>query len=82
MKLVAYYSYHTSNLPRLVCWTRLVAEARLLSVQMNQTTGLYAGPRCLSKVLWYAVHVVLRPVHTTNADARKLLSFVASGRVN
>ena len=30
--------------PRLVCGTRLVTGARLLSVQVNQTPGLYAGP--------------------------------------
>jgi len=33
----------TGNLPQLVCGPRLVTGARLLSVQMNQTPGLYAG---------------------------------------
>ena len=33
-----------SNLPRLVCRTRFVIIALLLSVQMNQTPGLCAGP--------------------------------------
>ena len=27
-----------------ICGTRLVSGARLLSVQVNQTPGLYAGP--------------------------------------
>jgi len=33
-----------TNLPWLVCWTRLVTRAWLLSVQLHQTAGLYAGP--------------------------------------
>ena len=36
--------YNTGNLPRLVCGTRFATRARLLSVQMDQTPGLYAGP--------------------------------------
>jgi len=30
--------------PWLVCGTHLVTRARLLSVELNQTPGLYAGP--------------------------------------
>ena len=30
--------------PRPVCGSRLLTGARLLSVQVNQTPGLYAGP--------------------------------------
>ena len=30
--------------PRLICRNRLVSGVRLLSVQVNQTPGLYAGP--------------------------------------
>jgi len=35
--------YGTGNLPCLVCGTWLVTGARLRSVQMDQTPGLYAG---------------------------------------
>jgi len=35
---------NTSNLPWLVCGTRLVTWAWLLSAQLNQTPGLYAVP--------------------------------------
>jgi len=38
------YGIYTEDTPRLVCGTRLVTGARLLSVQVNQTPGLYAGP--------------------------------------
>ena len=36
--------YSTGNLPRLVCGNGFATSARLLSVQMDQTPGLYAGP--------------------------------------
>ena len=36
--------YSTGNLPRLVCRTQLVTEARFLPVQMDQAPGVYPGP--------------------------------------
>jgi len=44
MELETDLSTYLTNPPRLVCRTRLVTGARLLSVQVNQTPGLYAGP--------------------------------------
>jgi len=39
--------------PRLVCGTRLLTGARLLSVQVNQTPGLYAGPGVYPRPSFY-----------------------------
>jgi len=38
------YGIYTEDTPWLICGTRLVSGARLLSVQVNQTPGMYAGP--------------------------------------
>ena len=52
------YGIYTED-PRLICGTRLVSGALLMSVQVNQTPGLYAlcgarhlpGARLLTEVL-------------------------------
>ena len=49
--------YSTSNLPRLVRRTQLVTEARFLSVQMDQTPGVYLGRSFYLRI--YCIHVVL-----------------------
>ena len=38
------YGIYTEDTTGYICGTRLVSGARLLSVQVNQTPGLYAGP--------------------------------------
>jgi len=38
------YGIYTEDTPPRLCGTRLASGARLLSVQVNQTPGLYAGP--------------------------------------